>query len=277
MSTRPPSILLVEDEAIIAASEACVLRKRGFEVTIVTSAAKTLREVAGPAPIDLVLMDVDLSDGTDGTILAEEVLALRDVPIIFLSSHSEPDLIQRASKITPYGYVMKISAEEELVEALDRATQARREHGARKEHDWLLQTTEERHRFAVGGLSDFVYSCVKKNGNAPDAHWTVGSIEKITGYPSTEVVSRGGWHFVVHPEDLPSFKKNVLGLVPGQSTVCELRLVTRDRDLRLVKAYTQCIVDPETPGANRIIGGCREITPLMRTPSSQQEFQHSRY
>ena len=268
MTSRRPRVLLVEDEAIIAASESCSLRTAGFDVIVASSAPKALRVVADRGSIDLVLMDIDLSDGTDGTILAEEILSVRDVPVIFLSSHSEPDLIHRASRISSYGYLKKNATDVELLEALSDAMKMHAADKTRNEREWLMRTTEERHRFAVGDLTDFVYSCYKSDGEAPDERWIVGSMERLTGYAQNEVDSNSGWQFVVHPEDLPAFEKNILGLEPGQSTVCNLRLVTRDQELRWVKAFTQCIADPAMPGTHRIYGGCREIAPVTSLPDA---------
>jgi CheY-like chemotaxis protein len=48
-----------------------------------------------------------LGAGMDGTEAAERILAGRDVPVVFLSSHTEPDIVERTERITSYGYVVK--------------------------------------------------------------------------------------------------------------------------------------------------------------------------
>ena len=67
-------ILLVEDEALIALSEARMLAKHGFEVSTVYSGEKSLEAVASDLDISLVLMDIDLGKGMDGTEAAERIL-----------------------------------------------------------------------------------------------------------------------------------------------------------------------------------------------------------
>jgi len=60
--------------------------------------------------IDLILMDLNLGDGIDGTEAAERILEDRDIPIVFVSSHTEPEIVEKTEKITSYGYVVKNSS-----------------------------------------------------------------------------------------------------------------------------------------------------------------------
>jgi CheY-like chemotaxis protein len=61
------SILLVEDEAIIALAEKSGLEARGFSVRHVMSGEEAVRVALGPDAPELVLMDLDLGRGIDGT------------------------------------------------------------------------------------------------------------------------------------------------------------------------------------------------------------------
>ncbi|MDA8427495.1 MAG: PAS domain S-box protein, partial [Treponema sp.] len=62
-----------------------------------------------PSGIDLILMDIDLGKGMGGTEAARLILASNDIPILFLSSHTEPDIVTKTEEITNYGYVVKSS------------------------------------------------------------------------------------------------------------------------------------------------------------------------
>jgi len=109
MDDSVKTILLVEDQAIIAASEARILRGMGYEVVKALSGKEAV-EIVESQPIDLVLMDIDLGrDVMDGTEAASEILKKRDLPIVFLSSHTEPEIVEKTEKITSYGYVVKNS------------------------------------------------------------------------------------------------------------------------------------------------------------------------
>ena len=104
------TILLVEDEAIIAMMEKNELEKYGYIVHSVTTGEKAVQTIAkNTQPIDLILMDINLGSGIDGTRAAEKILKEKDIPIVFLSSHTEPEIVEKTEKITSYGYVIKNS------------------------------------------------------------------------------------------------------------------------------------------------------------------------
>ena len=106
---KKKSILLVEDEAIIAMMQKQELEKCGYNVSI-SSNGKTAIDICNRENHpDLVLMDIDLGRGMDGTEAAVEILKTRDIPIVFLSSHTEEDVVNRTENISSYGYVVKNS------------------------------------------------------------------------------------------------------------------------------------------------------------------------
>lgn len=45
---------------------------------------------------------------------AEAILARRNLPLIFLSSHTEPEVVAKTEKITSYGYIVKNSGDQVL-------------------------------------------------------------------------------------------------------------------------------------------------------------------
>ena len=102
-------ILLVEDETLIAMAEAQVLKKYGYEVLTVHNGEKAIETVDSDPGISLILMDIDLGKGIDGPEAAERILAAHDLPIVFLSSHTEPEVVEKTERITSYGYVVKNS------------------------------------------------------------------------------------------------------------------------------------------------------------------------
>lgn len=106
MPDRKKSILLVEDEAIICMTTAKTL-EQDYEVTTAFSGEEAVDVVRSGKKIDLILMDIDLGKGMDGTEAAEIILRDRHIPVVFLSSHTEKAVIDKTEKITSYGYVLK--------------------------------------------------------------------------------------------------------------------------------------------------------------------------
>ncbi len=103
-------ILLVEDEAIVALAKQQELTRCGYETSYVTTGEKAIDLVCNRnKPIDLILMDIDLGRGIDGTEAARRILEVRKIPIVFISSHEEPEIVRKTEKIDAYGYVMKSS------------------------------------------------------------------------------------------------------------------------------------------------------------------------
>ena len=102
-------ILLVEDEALLALTEQNQLQAKGYSVSHLCSGEDAVDAVSSGADFDLVLMDIDLGDGMDGTECARRILEIRDLPVVFLSSHTEPEVVEKTEKITSYGYVVKNS------------------------------------------------------------------------------------------------------------------------------------------------------------------------
>ncbi|WP_319478498.1 PAS domain S-box protein [Marispirochaeta aestuarii] len=117
----PKKILLVEDEAIIALSEARVLKKHNFIVDTAFNGENAIELVKSDPEISLVLMDINLGKGMDGTEAAAGILRIRDIPIIFLTSHSEKQYVDRVEQISGYGYVLKNSGEFVLIESIRMA------------------------------------------------------------------------------------------------------------------------------------------------------------
>ena len=101
------TILLVEDEAIIAVVEKKILEKYSYNVIHAISGEKAVDIVKSGTPVDLILMDIDLGSGIDGTIAAERILEIHDLPLVFLSSHTEPAVVEKTEGITSYGYIVK--------------------------------------------------------------------------------------------------------------------------------------------------------------------------
>jgi two-component system, sensor histidine kinase PdtaS len=115
------TILLVEDEAVIAMAEAKMLKRNGYAVHTANSGSTAVEAVRGGEVIDLVLMDLDLGKGMDGAEAAERILDAKNLPVLFLSNHTEPEVVERTERIASYGYVVKNSGETVLIASIKMA------------------------------------------------------------------------------------------------------------------------------------------------------------
>ncbi len=114
------SILLVEDDDITATLEQRILERYGFAVSRARNGEEAIA-ASRDNSFDLVLMDIDLGSGMDGTEAAREILSQRDIPLVFLSSHTEPEVVLKTEGITSYGYIVKNSGETVLLASIKMA------------------------------------------------------------------------------------------------------------------------------------------------------------
>jgi PAS domain S-box-containing protein len=114
-------ILLVEDNPIIGTATKLRVADFGYKVTLVTSADSAIHQIKNNPLIALILMDIDLGQGMDGTEAARNILDIRHIPIIFLTSHNEDEYVQRVKQITRYGYVLKESNDFVLKSSIEMA------------------------------------------------------------------------------------------------------------------------------------------------------------
>jgi two-component system response regulator RegX3 len=84
ISTQRPTILLVEDERAITEPLAEALEREGFISAVAGTAAEAMEQANGSTP-DLVLLDIELPDGS-GLDVCRELRRRTEVPIIILTA-----------------------------------------------------------------------------------------------------------------------------------------------------------------------------------------------
>ncbi len=100
-------LLIVEDERIVALDLRLNLESLGYVVTgMAASEAEALAMTEEQRP-DLVLMDINLGRGGDGTVAALQITERYGLPVVFLTAYAEPETLTRASASAPYGYLLK--------------------------------------------------------------------------------------------------------------------------------------------------------------------------
>lgn len=118
---RTTRILIVEDDTIIATDLKRTLIKSGYEVTaIVPSGEQALANLAEDPP-DLVLMDIKLPGRVDGIDVAAHLHENSQVPVIYLTAHSNLEFLERSKPTEPYGYLLKPFREKELQANIEMA------------------------------------------------------------------------------------------------------------------------------------------------------------
>ncbi|WP_148715974.1 two-component system response regulator [Chitinolyticbacter meiyuanensis] len=119
-------LMIVEDERIVALDLKHNLEYLGYEVVAVSARGLDAIALAGELRPDLVLMDINLGEGMDGTEAAQEICDRYRIPVVFLTAYAEEKTLARAEATQPYGYLLKPFELREL-EATIRMALARRQ------------------------------------------------------------------------------------------------------------------------------------------------------
>ncbi len=138
------TILVVEDEPIVALDLQLRLQRMGYDVPVVVASGEEALASAHDMPPDLVLMDINLEGQMDG-IEAADRLAAQHVPVVYLTAYSNDRTLERAKITGPYGYLLKPFEERELQTTIEVAIYKHRAQEAlRLAHDQLELRVAER-------------------------------------------------------------------------------------------------------------------------------------
>ncbi len=103
----PNSILVVEDEVLVARDISARLGRMGYEVVGTAARGEDAIELALEHIPDLILMDINLKGEMDGIEAATHIGESASIPIIFCTAYSNDEILKRAKITSPYGYVLK--------------------------------------------------------------------------------------------------------------------------------------------------------------------------
>lgn len=111
---KKTTILIVEDELLIAKNLSHKLEKLGYEVADIVSSGCDAIQRAGELKPDLILMDIVIKGEIDGIETAAKIHQTLDIPVIYTTAYADEETLQRAEGTGSYGYVLKPFKEREL-------------------------------------------------------------------------------------------------------------------------------------------------------------------
>ena len=172
-------ILIVEDEAVVALDLKLNLQALGYAVLGVVASGEKAIDLAAQQLPNLILMDVRLQGAMDGIEAAAAIRRQHDIPVIFLTSHSDADTVQRAARTAAYGYLTKPYQIKELHAGIEVAlTKARMERQLREADRWFAHTLQ----------------CVADGVVVTDLEGRVRFLnpaaEQLTGWPLEEAIGQ---------------------------------------------------------------------------------------
>jgi len=258
------TILLVEDEALIALNEKAILENRGFHVLTVYNGKKAI-ETAQNENIDLVLMDIDLGFGAmEGTEAAAAILQEKEVPIIFLTNHSEKEMVDKVKDITRYGYVLKTAGEFVLIEAITMAFELFKafQEIKRKEQQLELAMDAEDHGY-------WDWDIDTNNAYFSPRYFT------MLGYEPFEFPSNfKTWEKLLHPEDMQKTLDTVGNSIQtGMPFEMEFRMKTKSGGWKWIRGKGKIYSIDDEGKPHRAVGTHEDITARKTAEEKLQESE----
>jgi signal transduction histidine kinase len=120
------SVLIVEDERIVAKDLQQTLSGMGYDAFAIASSAEEAIARASEKCPDIVLMDIRIKGTRDGIQTAEILRSKFGVPVVYLTAHADEATIERAKHTEPYGYLLKPVKSAELRSAIEVAVHKQR-------------------------------------------------------------------------------------------------------------------------------------------------------
>jgi CheY-like chemotaxis protein len=111
---KPPTVLVVEDETIIALDLQALLESFGFDVCGPVPSGETSIKAASFFRPDVVLMDVRLKGKMSGIEAAHIIHNHLHIPVIYLTAYGDETTLKEASTNLGFGYIRKPFLESEV-------------------------------------------------------------------------------------------------------------------------------------------------------------------
>jgi len=115
------SVLIVEDEQVTAMEVQAMVQELGYEVTDVVDTGQAAVDSVLKQEPGVILMDIHLPGELDGIEAIEQIHQDRDqdIPVVYITAHSDEETLQKAKKTRPGGYLVKPVTERDLKSTLE--------------------------------------------------------------------------------------------------------------------------------------------------------------
>ncbi len=175
----PASILIVEDDRVVARDIQHHLAGFGYTVAGTTAFGEDAVRLAEEARPDLVLMDIRLAGAMDGIEAARRLRERCRVPVVYLTAYADEETLRRARVTEPFGYILKPFEDRELHTVIEMALY---KHQAERR----LLESERRYAVTLASIGDAV---IATDGRG-QVTFLNPAAEALTGWPGAEAAGR---------------------------------------------------------------------------------------
>ncbi len=244
-------IFIIEDENAGGQDIAASLKSFGYVIAGQTDRGETaIREIEELQP-DVVLMDVRLQGQMHGIETAEYIHTHFEIPVVFISAHSDTITMQSAIKAQAYGYLTRPFDERDL---RFNITMALYKNGMERK----LRESEERYALAVQAANDGIWDWNLKTNKIYFSHrW-----KDILGYKYEEIGNDPNeWINRLHPDDKDRFQTELALHIKGLTPIFECEYLIRHANGKYLWALSRGLAVRDADGtAYRMAGSHSDIS-----------------
>jgi PAS domain S-box-containing protein len=252
-------ILVVEDEALIAANLVNVLTSLGYMVPEPVATGEDAVHVVKSQKPDLVLMDIDSIGEMNGIVAAEKIQSIAEIPVVFLTAYTDDLHLKQAQITEPYGYIVKPVESRELNATIEMALY---KHAL----DRILKESEEKYRTVFENVGTAMV-IVEENSIISLAN---KEFAQLTGFSKDDIEGKKSWTEFVVKEDLERMlAQHRLRRQDKKKTLThyELRVVTKSGDIRTIYFSIDMIM-----GTTKSVASLLDITEHRQTEETLWEI-----
>ncbi|MBF0499262.1 MAG: response regulator [Candidatus Riflebacteria bacterium] len=258
-------ILLVEDEPTTRASVSLILEKFGYKVRTANSGEEAVALISANNPVDLILMDMNLGMGMEGTEAAQQIVAIRNIPVVFHTSHTDREVIKKVHGITRYGYVVKSSGTYVLLGAIEMAFEL---FAANQKLENKMEELHEREAL-YRSLSEASPLGIFQANLVGNWIYANNILKNMLDIGSEEIIGQL-WRQSIHPDDRKKFFQE------WEATISEKRKFSLDFRLQKPNGdilWIHGLASPITGSSGRVHGfvGTMENTTEIKQTQDQLE------
>jgi two-component system cell cycle sensor histidine kinase/response regulator CckA len=241
---RRARILVVEDERIVARSLRRQLTKLNYEVVgSVPSGEESVRLCDETRP-DLVLMDICLEGAVDGIDAAATIRKRFQLPVVYLTAYSNPEILERAMLSEPFGYILKPYEERALLVVIETAL-----------HKHMTERRLQQREMWVVATIKSVGAAVVTTDNCGCITYMNPLAEHLTGWAADDALGRPveGVVRLVPSNVTPPLSSLLAPSIQGDTSSRRMRLIARNSSETAIENSVALITDEQGVAVGNVV------------------------